>query len=66
MNSVYIREADQSTLVQILVEILIREQVIKPNVVTPDFIHYCEKIVAVMRERMKYVGQITEDARYFY
>jgi glutamyl-tRNA synthetase len=66
MNSVYIREADQSTLVQILVEILIREQVIKPNVVTPDFIHYCEKIVAVMRERMKYVGQITEDARYFF
>lgn len=66
MNSVYIREADQSTLVQILVEILIREQVIKPNAVTPDFTHYCEKIVAIMRERMKYVGQITEDARYFF
>ncbi|NLJ38931.1 MAG: glutamate--tRNA ligase, partial [Candidatus Atribacteria bacterium] len=66
MNSVYIREANQSVLVQILIEILIREQIIKPDAVTEDFTHYCEKIVAVMRERMKYVGQITEDAKYFF
>jgi len=66
MNSVYIREADQSLLVQMLLEILLKEQIIRSEEVTTDFTCYCEKIVNLMRERMKYVGQITEDAKYFF
>jgi len=41
MNSVYIREADQSLLVQMLLEILLKEQIIRSEEVTTDFTCYC-------------------------
>ena len=66
MNSVYIREANNSSLVNILIEIMLREKIVHPEVITPEFRSYCEKIISVMKERIKYIAQIIEDALYFF
>jgi len=66
MNSIYIREADISLLVDMLIEILVREHVVPSEAITPEFTHYCEKVITAMEERIKYIGQITEDALYFF
>ena len=66
MNSVYIREANNSSLVNILIEIMLREKIVQPEVISPEYRSYCEKVIGVMKERIKYMAQIIEDALYFF
>ncbi len=66
MNSVYIRQADNKYLCSILEEILVRRGRIKPEEITPSHREYWEKVIALMKERIKYVAQLEEEASYFF
>ncbi|MDK2896419.1 MAG: glutamyl-tRNA synthetase [Candidatus Atribacteria bacterium] len=66
MNGVYIRQRDNASLSRILVEILQKRGKITPSEVTPEMEGYCEQIVAIMKDRMKYLAQIVEEAAYFF
>lgn len=66
MNSVYLRSADPLRLRDILVDILKRNGVIRDEECTPEFLEYCTRIILLMRERIRYVAQILEDAAYFF
>lgn len=66
MNSVYLREAHPERLRDILLSILKRNGIVRDEDCTPEFLEYCRKVVLLMRERIRYVAQILEDAAYFF
>ncbi|MBC7218228.1 MAG: glutamate--tRNA ligase [Candidatus Caldatribacterium sp.] len=66
MNGVYLRSADPQRLRDILVDILKRNGVVEDRDCTPEFLEYCTKVVLLMRERIRYVAQILEEATYFF
>ncbi|MEI6157385.1 MAG: glutamate--tRNA ligase [Atribacterota bacterium] len=66
MNSLYIRQASNAYLAEILIQILTQEGLKKVEEITPEFRSYCEQVVSVMKERMKYVALIVEEAWYFF
>lgn len=66
MNSVYLRNADPVRVRDILLEILKRNGVVTEDACTPEFLAYCTEVVLLMRERIRYVAQILEDAPYFF
>lgn len=66
MNSVYIRQADNKYLCSILEEILVRRGRIKPEEITSAHREYWEKVIDLMKERIKYLAQLEEEASYFF
>lgn len=66
MNGVYIRESDNRYLVSILEDILLREGRFREEDFTPEFLSYLEGVVSIMKDRLKYLGQLLEEADYFF
>ncbi|MGQ9622390.1 MAG: glutamate--tRNA ligase [Candidatus Caldatribacteriaceae bacterium] len=66
MNGVYLRFTDDERLAEILIDILERNGRIHEGEVTPEFFEYCRKVMQLMKERIRYVAQVLEDAEYFF
>jgi len=66
MNGVYLRAADPERLAEILIDILKRQGKVTEKDLTPEFSAYCRRVMALMRDRIRYVAQILEEAEYFF
>jgi len=66
MNGVYLRAADPERLAEILIDILKRQGKVTEKDLTPEFFAYCRRVMALMRDRIRYVAQILEEAEYFF
>ncbi|NSW76195.1 MAG: glutamate--tRNA ligase, partial [Candidatus Atribacteria bacterium] len=66
MNGVYIRESENRYLVSILKDILLREGRFREEDFTPPFLSYLEGVISIMKDRLKYLGQLLEEADYFF
>jgi len=66
MNGVYLRAANPERLAEILVDILKRQGKVTERDLTPEFFAYCRRVMALMRDRIRYVAQVLEEAEYFF
>jgi len=66
MNGVYIRKTDNRYLASLLRDILLREGRFREEDFTPEFLEYLENLIAIMKDRLKYLAQIVEEADYFF
>ncbi len=66
MNGVYLRSAEPERLRDILLDILKRNGVAREETCTLEFLEYCTRVILLMRERIRYVAQILEEAAYFF
>ncbi|MGC8778648.1 MAG: glutamate--tRNA ligase [Candidatus Caldatribacteriaceae bacterium] len=66
MNGVYIRESDNRYLVSLLKDIFLRAGRFREEDFTPEFLAYLEGVVSIMKDRLKYLGQLLEEADYFF
>jgi len=66
MNGVYLRQASNASLASLLEEILVRNGKVRREDLTPSFRAYCEQVVAIMKDRLRYVAQLVEEGEYFF
>ncbi|WP_438316255.1 glutamate--tRNA ligase [Candidatus Caldatribacterium sp. SIUC1] len=66
MNGVYLRAANPERLAGILIDILKRQGKVTGEDLTPEFSAYCRRVMALMRDRIRYVAQVLEEAEYFF
>ncbi len=66
MNGLYIREASLDYLLEVFLEIAPKNGLSDVNLSDEAFREYCKKVLTIMRERIKYLAQLIEEAIYFF
>ncbi|MDI3530625.1 MAG: glutamyl-tRNA synthetase [Candidatus Atribacteria bacterium] len=66
MNGLYIREASLDYLLEIFLEIAPKNGLSGVDFADEAFREYCKKVLGIMRERIKYLAQLIEEAIYFF